>query len=53
MKAKPSKMGVRESLKVWQSDRALSNSPAWTSRATISTADALPTPGKRHKVTHK
>jgi hypothetical protein len=51
LKAKPSKMGVRESLKVWQSDRAESNRPAWTSRATISPADALPTPDKRHTLT--
>ena len=42
LKARPSKTGVRLSLKVWQRDRAESNSPVWTSKATISTADALP-----------
>lgn len=42
LKVKPSKTDVRLSLNVWQTDRAESKSPVWTSKATISTADALP-----------
>lgn len=42
MKVRPSKTDVRFSLKVLQMDRAESNRPVWTNRATISSAEALP-----------
>lgn len=42
LKASPSKTGVKGSLKVWQSDMAVSKRPAWTKRDTISSAEELP-----------
>lgn len=47
LKASPSKIGVKGSLKVWHSDMAVSKRPAWTKRVTISSADELPVEAER------